>query len=182
MIWTGVPSRISGTGRPNFRRAQLRSHSSRLPSPMLDCAALMLAEVYQHTDREQQAIELLESLGSLVPDPIFALSLSDLYTERSAWQDVVRVSEGFQNTDDVACQLLFFRANALYELYLFDAALEAAKQAIRSRSRRPELLQLARYVRALAMRRSARRRWHERTWSGSTPKTLTPVTWANVSE
>lgn len=120
-------------------------------------AALMLAEVYQHTDRVQQAIELLESLGSVSPDPVFALSLAELYTQRSAWKDVVRVSEVFANVDDATCQLLFFRANALYELKMFDGALEAARQALRSRSRRVELLRLARYIRALAYEASGRK-------------------------
>lgn len=113
-------------------------------------AALMLAELYQETDRSKDAIELLESLGSIAPSPIFALSLTELYTGESAWDDVVRVSEGFTNADDATCELLAMRANALYELGLMEAAIAAAKEALRSSKRAPELLRAARYVRALA--------------------------------
>jgi tetratricopeptide (TPR) repeat protein len=113
-------------------------------------AALMLAELYQEIGSPKQAIELLESLGSVAPDPIFALSLAELYTGESAWDDVVRVSEGFTNTDDATCELLAMRANALYEVGLMEAAIAAAKEALRSSKRAPELLRAARYVRALA--------------------------------
>ena len=112
--------------------------------------ALMLAELYQVTDRPKDAIELLESLGSVAPDSIFALSLAELYTGESAWDDVVRVSEGFTNTDDATCELLAMRANALYEVGLMEAAIAAAKEALRSKKRAPELLRAARYGRALA--------------------------------
>jgi tetratricopeptide (TPR) repeat protein len=119
--------------------------------------ALMLAEVYQHLGMVQEAIELLESVGAIAPDPIFALSLADLYTEASSWEEVVRVTEGSSNVDDATCQLLALRANALYHLGLHDAAIEAAKAALRSRSRAPELLRYARYVRALAYEAAGRR-------------------------
>jgi len=112
--------------------------------------ALLLAELYQRAGRGQDAVELLESLGSLVPDPVFALSLADLYTESSNWNEVLRVSEGFENKDDATCQLQSLRANALYELGLFDACLAATKEALRSKKRQPQLLRLARYMRALA--------------------------------
>ncbi len=120
-------------------------------------AALLLAEVYQRTDRARRAIELLESLGSLAPDPVIALSLAELHTQASSWSDVVRVSDGFGNLDDATCHLLCFRANALRELGMHDGALEAAREALRSRSRSPELLRLARYQRALAYEAAGRK-------------------------
>ncbi|HYU57850.1 MAG TPA: DUF4236 domain-containing protein, partial [Actinomycetota bacterium] len=64
-------------------------------------AALMLAELYQRAGRPQAAVELLESLGSLAPDPVFALSLAELYAAMERPDDVLRVTEGFvQNRDD----------------------------------------------------------------------------------
>lgn len=112
--------------------------------------ALTLAEVYQHEGRTQGAVELLESHGALAADRIFALSLAELYTEVARWEDVVRVTEGFGNLDDAACQLLTFRANALYQLGLYEAAIDTPKIALRSPSRTPELLRHARHVGALA--------------------------------
>ncbi|HYZ12231.1 MAG TPA: CDC27 family protein [Actinomycetota bacterium] len=120
-------------------------------------AALMLAELYQETGDTRNAIELLESLGSVAPDPIFALSLAELYTGESAWNEVVRVSEGFSNQDDATCELVALRANALYELRLLDSAIAAAKEALRSTKRPPELLRAARYVRALAYEASRKK-------------------------
>jgi tetratricopeptide (TPR) repeat protein len=113
-------------------------------------AGLLLAELYQQTGKSDRAIELLESLGSIAADPIFALSLAEVYAERSAWTDVIRVSKGFANSDDATCQLMALRANALYQLGLADAAVSASKEALRSKKRLPELLHHARYVRALA--------------------------------
>jgi tetratricopeptide (TPR) repeat protein len=119
--------------------------------------ALLLAEVYQHTGNAERAIRLLESLGSISPDPVFALSLADLYTQTSAWQDVVRVSDGLGNVDDLTCNVLCFRSRAFRELGINDGALESARQALTSRSRNPELLRLARYERALAYQAAGRK-------------------------
>lgn len=113
-------------------------------------AALMLAEVYQHTDRAEKAIELLESLGSVAPDPIFALSLAELYSQADRAGDIVRVTEGFaRNTDDATAQLLIYRADALRDQGLNDAALAVLKEALKSRSRTPTILLVGRYVRAV---------------------------------
>jgi tetratricopeptide (TPR) repeat protein len=117
----------------------------------------MLAELYQSNGRTRDAIELLESLGSVAPDPVFALSLAELYAENAGWKEVVRVSEGFENRDDVSCQLLTFRAKALYELGLMEGCIAAAREALRSRKRSPELLRLARYLRALAYEASGKK-------------------------
>jgi tetratricopeptide (TPR) repeat protein len=112
--------------------------------------ALMLAEVYQHTDRPQEAIALLESLGSIAPDPAFALSLAELYTQLGRRGDVLRVTEGFvDNRDDVTAQLLVYRAEALGAGGMTDGALAMLKEALRFRRRSPLVLRAARYVRGL---------------------------------
>jgi tetratricopeptide (TPR) repeat protein len=120
-------------------------------------AALMLAEVYQRTSREQKAIELLESLGSVGGDPLFALSLAELYGEQSRWDEVTRVTDGFvTNEDDVTLEILCRRANALAEQGTFEAALEVTKEALRYKKRNPQLLRLARYVRGVAYERKGK--------------------------
>jgi tetratricopeptide (TPR) repeat protein len=121
--------------------------------PMSNLAvALILAEVYQHTDQRQKAIELLESLGAEAPgEPLFALSLADLYSEGDKWDEVVRVTEGIQtNEDDVTLNILASRANAMNELGMAEAALALTKEALRTKKRSPSLLRFARYIRGRA--------------------------------
>lgn len=134
---------------------------ARLPINTLG-AALLLAEVYQATDRSEQAIKMLESLGAITPDPLFALSLADLYGELERWDDVLRVSEGFSaNEDDATCQLLVFRARALREQNLNEAALQILKEALKSKKRSADIINQARYQRALtyeALGRAAKSR------------------------
>lgn len=113
-------------------------------------AALLLAELYQCIDRVDDAIELVESLGAMSNDPSCALSLADLYSARRQWDDVVRVTDDFtSNTDDLTALILVFRAQALSELGLRDAALISAKEALRFKKRSAEVLHAARYQRAL---------------------------------
>jgi tetratricopeptide (TPR) repeat protein len=121
-----------------------------LPSSNL-AAGLLLAELYQHHGDVQKAIDLLESLGSVAPDSVFALSLAELYMESNKADAVLRVSEGFnENVDDATCQLLVFKAGALHDKGLNDGALEVLREALRSRKRQRPILLQARYVRGLA--------------------------------
>jgi tetratricopeptide (TPR) repeat protein len=114
-------------------------------------AALLLAEAYQHTGTVEKAIDLLESLGSIAGNEVFAVSLSDLYADAKRWDDVIRVTEGFNaNTDDLMAELLVYRAMALEEMGMFDAALQVLKEALRFRKRNRLILRLAHYVRGRA--------------------------------
>ncbi|MGH2528914.1 MAG: tetratricopeptide repeat protein [Actinomycetota bacterium] len=127
--------------------------------PMSNLAvALMLAEAYQSTDQRQKAVELLESLGTEAPaELVFALSLADLYFEAAQWDDVVRVTEGIQtNEDDVTLSILTFRAYALNELGMTEAALALTKEALRTKKRNPDLLRFARYVRGRAYEKAGK--------------------------
>ena len=127
--------------------------------PMTNLAvALILAEAYQHTSQKQKAIELLESLGAEAPDQqVFALSLADLYFEGDQWDDLVRVTEGVtSNEDDVSLNILGFRAYAMAELGLTEAALALSKEALRTKKRDPLLLRFARYVRGMAYEKAGK--------------------------
>lgn len=113
-------------------------------------AALLLAELLQHTGRTQEAAELLESLGSTAPDAAFALSLADLYVDLERWEDVVRVTDGFTaNTDDLTCLLLAYRARALRRQDMGEGALALLREALKPRKRDRQVLLVARYERAL---------------------------------
>jgi tetratricopeptide (TPR) repeat protein len=138
--------------------------TAQVPNSQL-AAALMLAEVLQHTGKLSEAAEVLESLGSIVPDPLFGLSLADLYMELGRWDDVLRVTADFrENVDDATAQIQVFRARALRENGLNDAALEVLKEALKSKKREEGILAEARYERALAyealgQRGRARQEW-----------------------
>ena len=121
--------------------------------PMSNLAtALILAEAYQLSDQRHKAIELLESLGAEAPGQhVFALSLADLYFAGDQWDDLLRVTEGVAaNEDDATLNILAFRAYALYEKGLTDAALAVTKEALRTKKRNPVLLRFARYIRGRA--------------------------------
>jgi tetratricopeptide (TPR) repeat protein len=121
--------------------------------PMSNLAvALILAEAYQSSNQRQKAIELLESLGAEAPgEPVFSLSLADLYFEGEQWHDIVRVTDGVQtNDDDATLNILAFRAYALNELGMPEAALALTKECLRTKKRNPDLLRFARYIRGRA--------------------------------
>jgi tetratricopeptide (TPR) repeat protein len=122
--------------------------------PMSNLAvALILAEAYQRTDQRQSAIELLESLGAEAPpgEHVFALSLADLYFEADQWDDLIRVTEGITaNEDDASLNILAFRAYALNERGMTEAALAVTKECLRSKKRSPSLLHFARSIRGRA--------------------------------
>lgn len=121
--------------------------------PMSSLAvALILAEVYQGIGQRQKAIDLLESLGAEAPnEPAFALSLADLYDEAEDYDDVVRVTDGYEtNTDDVSLSILGYRAYAMTQLGLADAALAITKEGLKSKKRNGALLLMLRYTRGLA--------------------------------
>lgn len=111
-------------------------------------AVLILAEVYQRQGRIDEAIgvlqQLVEEAGS---HPFLVLSLCDLYAEAEAWDEIVDVAAGVTNEDDVSLQVRLIQARAFREQGINEAALEAYKDALRSKKRDSELLKAARYER-----------------------------------
>jgi tetratricopeptide (TPR) repeat protein len=111
-------------------------------------AALTLAEVYQRNGRSDEAIGLLQQVVQEGREhPFLILSLCDLYAEVEAWDEIVDVAAGVTNDDDVSLQVRLIQARAFQEQGLHEAALEAYKDALRSKKRDPELLKQARYER-----------------------------------
>jgi tetratricopeptide (TPR) repeat protein len=112
-------------------------------------AALTLAEVYQRNGRGEEAIGLLQQLVvDAEGHPFLILSLCDLYAEVGAWNEIVDIASGVTNEDDVSLQVRLIQARAFREQGMDEAALEAYKDALRSKKRDPELLREARYERA----------------------------------
>ncbi len=113
-------------------------------------AGLLLAEVYQQVGRADDAAEVLETLGSVAPHPLFALSLADLYNDLGQRDPILRVTDDYvTNTDDATAQVLVYRGRAFREKGMYVTALETLKEALKTRKRNPEILKQARYERGL---------------------------------
>ena len=110
-------------------------------------AALALSSAYQQTDRHDEAIGVLQQLADVGDDPAVLLALCDLYADAGAWDEIVDAAAGTTNEDDLTLQLRLYQARALREQGMQQAALEAYKDALRSKKRDPELLKEARYHR-----------------------------------
>jgi len=124
--------------------------------PNIRGVLLALAEAYQAQDQKQDAVACLERLRQLEPgDVVVKLSLAELLLEnnsgnRETDQKVVRLIEGVENESPVHTALLLYKAKALHELNLLDAALEVLSDALkRKKDRSDELLHAVRYERAL---------------------------------
>jgi tetratricopeptide (TPR) repeat protein len=110
-------------------------------------AALALVECYQEQGRIEEAIGVLQQLADADENPAILLSLCDLYAQTGAWDEIVDVAAGTSNDDDVTLEIRLLQARALREQGLDEAALDAYKDALRSKKRNPELLKEARYER-----------------------------------
>jgi tetratricopeptide (TPR) repeat protein len=124
-------------------------------------AVLVLAELYQRNGRTDEAIGLLQQLVEFDPDPFLVLSLCDLCADVEAWDEIVDVAAGTANEDDVSLQVRLYQARAFEAQGMHDAALEAYKDALRSKKRDEGLLREARYQRGrlyLAMGKKAQGR------------------------
>ena len=95
---------------------------------------LGLAEVRQAQGRSAEVIPVVEQLE---PDVATAVSLCELNTVAGQFDEVVRLTEGISNSDDLTALLCTFRGVAFREQEFFDAARAAFREALRFRSRHP---------------------------------------------
>jgi tetratricopeptide (TPR) repeat protein len=110
-----------------------------------DALGLALAELKQEKDDLTGAIDVVEQLE---PTTYAAVSLAELYAQAGRWDDVIELTEGIANEDDASALLCVFRGQAFREQGFHDAAHEAFKEALRSRSRAAPIRQLALVQRA----------------------------------
>lgn len=105
-----------------------------------DAVGLALAELKQDGGDIDGAIDVVEQLE---PTTYAAVSLAEIYSLAGRWDDVIQLSEGITNEDDAAALLLVYRGRAFREQGFHDAAHEALKEALRSRSRAAPIRLLA---------------------------------------
>ena len=105
-----------------------------------DAVGLALAELKQDHDDLPGAIDIVEQLE---PTTYAAVSLAELYANTGRWDDVIELTEGMKNEDDASALLCVFRGQAFREQGFHDAAHEALKEALRSKSRAASIRHLA---------------------------------------
>lgn len=125
--------------------------------PNLEDALLALVEAYERLGRIADALATLRRLQALAPDdPVVRLSLAELLvhsqpTKRPALEEAARLGEGVPNDSAIHAALRLYRAVAMRELGLPDAATALLSETLRRTADRPaELLHTLRYERALA--------------------------------
>lgn len=109
--------------------------------------ALAVAELHQDAGHLDVAIETVERIDP--PTTIAALSLAELYVAAGRHSDVVDVTNQLTNVDDATALLCVFRGVALREQGFHDAAREAFKEALKSKSRTAAIRHRAYIERAL---------------------------------
>lgn len=135
-------------------------------------AALLLAELYQKQDRLEEAIGVLEEVEEIAGEPALTLSLCELYAHRGLWDGVVERAAGRAVSDDVTLETAILHGRALQEKGMHEAAAAVLTDALRSKKNRsPQLLNEARYWRAVSYettgRRSQANREFQRLYAGA---------------
>jgi tetratricopeptide (TPR) repeat protein len=105
-----------------------------------DAVGLALAELRQEDGDIEGAIDVVEQLE---PTTYSAVSLAELYLRAGRFDDVVELTEGMKNEDDASALLCVFRGSAFRQQGFHEAAHEALKEALRSRSRAAPIRHLA---------------------------------------
>jgi len=123
-------------------------------NPSLRGVLLAFAEVYQRLGNRDKAMTSLKRLRRLEPDDIVVkLSLTEILIERGvskSFQEVVKLTQDIENSSPLHTALLLYKARALRDLGLFDAARDELTPLLRRKKNRPDDLLLAiRYERAL---------------------------------
>ncbi|MGI6120495.1 MAG: DUF4236 domain-containing protein [Desulfosporosinus sp.] len=116
---------------------------------------LSLVEAYQHLDKYNDALLILERLWNSNPsDKVICLSLIDLVSlspisSRQQLNDVIDMTKTIVNEEPIDTNILYLRSYALYRLSLADAAITQLSAILRKKKNRPEVLMLdIRYLRA----------------------------------
>ena len=122
-------------------------------------AYLTLAEIYQHQDREKDAIALLQQgMARGMRDPVMVLSLAELYNDLDMDDEVIAIAQGIENLNDVTLATLFYLGQAMMRKGYYDSAATVLKSALAKRKDRSEALLLeTRYVLALNYEQSGKK-------------------------
>ncbi|MFO8055733.1 MAG: DUF4236 domain-containing protein [bacterium] len=118
---------------------------------------LCLVEIYQEKQNWQEAKNCLDRLARIAPDDVVVkLSRAELLLDKSprdkkTCDKVIRLCEGLNNESPVHTALFLYKARALRNLGLPEAARDTLTKTMRrKKNRSPELIKALRYERMLA--------------------------------
>lgn len=105
------------------------------------------SEILQALGQPQKALEIVQN----APESEYKnIAILDLHLSLKDYETVIDETNDLENIDDESAILLIFRGIAYRELKEFDLAIETFKQAMSKRSRSRDILEFARFERALA--------------------------------
>ena len=118
---------------------------------------LCLVEIYQEKENWKEAKKCLDKLQETAPDDVVVrlsraeLLLDEKPDEKKTCEEIVRLCEGLKNETPVHTALFLYKARALRNLGLPEAARDTLSKSMRrKKDRSPELLRALRYERMLA--------------------------------
>lgn len=114
-------------------------------------ASLLLAELYQLKGRFHDAIALLEELDDISDEPALTLSLCELYAQNGVWEGIIERAEKVVISDDISLEISIYRARAMQEKGLHEAAISLFTEVLRKKKGfDADLLVEAQYWRAIS--------------------------------
>lgn len=116
---------------------------------------LTYVELLQLKGNYQEALQVAESLEA---NQATALSVCENEIQLGKWQEVIDTTDDIANEDEATALLLIYRAIALREMGLLDAAIETLKLARSSKKRHEDVLNKALFDARSPARSKARRR------------------------
>jgi tetratricopeptide (TPR) repeat protein len=111
-------------------------------------AAMLLGSCYAESGRVQEAIGVAQKLYEHSNTELLLVFLCAMYVKGEDWDEIVHVTAGVSNEDDPSLLLRLWQAAAMDHQNMPDAALEAYRDALKSKKRDADLLKEARYSRA----------------------------------
>ena len=122
-------------------------------------ATLLLIEAYQDQHRVREAIDMLEQVEQAANEPALTLSLCELYAARNRWDKIINRAKNTESLSDVSLKTLIFYGQAMQQKGLHQAAVTIFSKAMRrKKNRNKDLLNEARYWRAISYRAQGKRR------------------------
>lgn len=99
-----------------------------------EAVGLLLARLWEERGRREQAVD---TLRRITPSAHAKVQLARLYCAADRNGDVIELTNGVHDADDLAAVLLTYRATALARVGMFEAAKAGFRSVLRSRARRP---------------------------------------------
>jgi tetratricopeptide (TPR) repeat protein len=115
---------------------------------------LSYVELLQLQGKYEEALKVAESLEA---NQATALSVCENETQLGKWQDVIDTTDEIENEDEATALLLIYRAIALRETGLFDAAIETLRLARSSKKRHEDVLNKALFERAITYEKQGKK-------------------------